>query len=50
MSGTEHYKTDFRTSNISGLNIGIDSLKGATISRAQVIDLAWLLGTDIKDD
>jgi uncharacterized protein YjbI with pentapeptide repeats len=50
MSKTEHFKTDLRTSNISGLNISPESLKGVTISRTQVFDLAWLLGANIKED
>jgi hypothetical protein len=47
MSKTKHSDTDLRTSNIAGINIGIESLKGITINQAQVNDLAWLLGVNI---
>lgn len=48
MSKTLNFETDLRTSNIAGLNIGIDSLKGVIIGPEQINDLAWLLGVSIR--
>ncbi|MBI3743668.1 MAG: pentapeptide repeat-containing protein [Chloroflexi bacterium] len=47
-SASKLLATDFRTSNIAGLHIGLDSLKGAIIDPTQVSDLAWLLGARIE--
>lgn len=44
---TENIKTDFRSSSIEGINVGINDLPGIIISRDQVNDLAWLLGVEI---
>ncbi len=47
MSKTRHFATDLRTSNIAGIIIDIENLKGITISHAQLYDLVWLLGVNI---
>ena len=48
MSKTKNFETDLRTSNIAGLNIGIDNLKGVIIGPEQINDLVWLLGVSIR--
>ena len=48
MSAAKLKETDFRTSKIAGLNIGIEGLKGAVIDPSQISDLAWLLGAKIE--
>lgn len=47
MSCSHHLDTDLSSSNITGLKIGLDSLKGITINQIQINDLAWLLGVNI---
>lgn len=47
MSKSKHIATDLRGSNIAGLIIDLENLKGITISHAQLHDLVWLLGVNI---
>ncbi len=48
MSGTKLPQVDFRSSKIEGINVSIESLKGAIIDPTQIIYLAGLLGVKIE--
>lgn len=47
--GTKLNNIDLRTCNISGIRIGLDGLKGLIVTSMQAIDLAYVLGINIKE-
>jgi uncharacterized protein YjbI with pentapeptide repeats len=48
--GTKLRGADFRTSNIDGVQVGIEELAGAILDSGQLVHLASLLGIVVKDD
>ena len=49
MSGCKLIKTDFRGSNLQGLHVGVNEIKGAIVSTSQALILTGILGIEILD-